>query len=252
MASTVAGTGIASPVTASSPLYARFSRRLRGLFIDWTISLVVMFGALMIASSLRNDDVSRALGIGVVLFVLLYEPVLVSMTGSTIGHRMTNMRVVDDAHGGNVSFLKAVARFVIKNLIGLYSFVAMATTRRNQTVHDLLTKSTVQMRDASKARAGEFVSEQIELASSNMPPWWRRLLVIVAYAFVAFWILYAVLIAISAVAPDMLSMRCVLEDICTKQEDRVANVAGLAMILCWIALFILGWRGKLCGARKSV
>lgn len=141
---------VALPNPAGSPLYARFSRRLRGLFIDWTISLAVIFSALMVASSYRNDDVSRALGIAVVLFMLFYEPILVSMTGGTIGHRMTNMRVVDDAHGGNVSFQKAVARFVIKTLIGIYSFIAMATTRRNQAVHDLLTRSTMQIRDASK------------------------------------------------------------------------------------------------------
>ena len=32
-------------------------------------------------------------------------------------------------------------------MLGLYSFVILAATRRNQAIHDLLTKSTVQIRD---------------------------------------------------------------------------------------------------------
>ncbi|OQW55961.1 MAG: hypothetical protein A4S14_11285 [Proteobacteria bacterium SG_bin9] len=240
---------VALPYPASAPLYARFSRRLRGLFIDWTISLVVMFSALIVASSLRNDDISRVLGVIVILFVLLYEPVLVSMTGGTIGHRMTNMRVVDDATGGNVSFLKAVARFVIKSVIGLYSFVAMAITRRNQAVHDLLTHSTMQIRDASKALPGEFLSEQTELTASNMPPRWRRLLVIAAYIVLTLFAAYAVLVALAALG--VIAPRCVFEDICTKQDDRIANVVAGAWMLSAILWFILGWRGKLYGARKT-
>jgi hypothetical protein len=36
-------------------------------------------------------------------------------------------------------------------VLGVYSFVTMATTSRRQAVHDLLTQSTVQIRDRSKA-----------------------------------------------------------------------------------------------------
>src|SRR5262245_4987412 len=94
--------------------YARFSRRLKGMFIDWAITLVVIFGALMIAASARNDNVCRIIGAVVVLALILYEPLLVSRTGGTIGHYLTNLRVVDNDHGGNVGFLKALARCAIK------------------------------------------------------------------------------------------------------------------------------------------
>ena len=36
-------------VAASVPLYARFSRRFRGIVIDWAIAMAVLFGALMLA-----------------------------------------------------------------------------------------------------------------------------------------------------------------------------------------------------------
>lgn len=233
----------------SPPLYARFSRRLRGLFIDWTLSLVVILSALMIASSLRNDDVSRALGVAVVLIVLLYEPVLVSMTGGTIGHHLTNMRVVDDAHGGNVSLPKACARFVIKSVVGIYSFIAMATTRRNQAVHDLLTRSTMQIRDVSKALPGEFVGESAELVHPDMPSRRRRIAVIAAYFVVAFIAAYAVLIGLGLTG--VISTRCVFEDICTQRENRIADVVAAIWLIGCVVLFIAGWRGWLFGARRG-
>jgi len=69
----------------------------------------------------------------------LYEPVLVSVTGSSIGHYLSNLRVVDDRTRGNVGFLKAIARLGIKTLLGVYSFLTMAVTSHHQAVHDLLT-----------------------------------------------------------------------------------------------------------------
>ena len=83
--------------------------------------------------------------------LVLYEPILVSRMGGTLGHYFTNLRVVDDRSGGNIGFARACARVVIKGVLGLYSFVILAATRRNQAVHDLLTRSTVQIRDPAKA-----------------------------------------------------------------------------------------------------
>src|SRR5262249_1492160 len=127
--------------------YARYTRRLKAYFLDWVLMIALMFGGLFIAVQFGSDNVARPLGFIVVAVLLLYEPLLVSLVGSTVGHYVYNMRVVDDRKGGNVSFFKAVVRVVIKNVLGLWSFVMMATTRRRQAVHDLLTRSTVQARD---------------------------------------------------------------------------------------------------------
>jgi uncharacterized RDD family membrane protein YckC len=115
---------------ATAPRYARFSRRFRGIVLDWMIAMAILFGAVMLASVVQNDNFSRALGVLVIAALLLYEPVLVSFTGSTLGHYFTNLRVVDERSGGNVSFLKACARVAIKGVLGLYSFVILAATRR--------------------------------------------------------------------------------------------------------------------------
>jgi uncharacterized RDD family membrane protein YckC len=83
----------------SAPRYARFSRRLRAMLLDWIITLAVIFGAVLVAATVGSDTLSRALGILVVVALLLYEPVLVSRMGGTLGHYLTNLRVVDERNG---------------------------------------------------------------------------------------------------------------------------------------------------------
>src|SRR5215475_435821 len=107
--------------------YARYTRRLKAYFLDWVLIIALIFGGLFVAVQFGSDNVARPLGLTVVAVLLLYEPLLVSLIGSTVGHYTYNMRVVDDRTGGNVSFLKAVARVVIKDVLGLYSFISMAT-----------------------------------------------------------------------------------------------------------------------------
>lgn len=236
-------------IPLDQPQYARFSRRLRGMFIDWTITLIAIFGAMAIATSVRNDDVSRALGIAVVIVLALYEPVLVSRAGGTIGHYLTNLRVVDEGHGGNVGFLKAVARFIIKGLIGWYSFIVMAATRRNQAIHDLVTRSTVQIRDRAKASPGEFVTERVELMHASMPSRLRRIAVICTY------LLFVVVVYLGVedvvVRGSLLSPRCVNTDVCSPAEKAVMAVMGLSFLAICAVCIVLGWKAKLPGARRA-
>ena len=62
----------AVPELPGQAQYARFSRRLRGVFVDWVLALVVMFGAIMIAVAVGNEILSRVLAFGVVVFFALY------------------------------------------------------------------------------------------------------------------------------------------------------------------------------------
>jgi len=185
------------PVTIA-PKYARFSRRFRGIVLDWMILMAILFGALMLASTVRNDNFARVLGTMVIAALLLYEPVLVSFTGSTLGHYFTNLRVVDERTGGNVSFLKACARAAIKGVLGLYSFVILMATRRNQAVHDILTKSTVQIRDPAKALPGQYVNERDGAADTSLPSWWRRVATICVYLALVHVAYIAVAMSLSA------------------------------------------------------
>lgn len=238
-----------SSAATDAPRYARFARRLRAMLIDWVIMIVLLFGGVGLAASLANDAISRVLGFAVVAMALLYEPVLVSWTGGTLGHRFTNLRVVDEAHGGNVSFLKACARVIIKGVLGLYSFVVMAATRRNQAVHDLLTHSTVQIRDAAIASDHDYIAERVELSAADMPSRSRRPAVILLYALLS-GVLYLAGI-VGLVAAGWVSESCFDTDICSAGENTL-NLGLTAGFLAALAVLVVaGWRGRLFGARRG-
>jgi uncharacterized RDD family membrane protein YckC len=232
----------------TAPQFARFSRRLRGIVFDWILVVVVAFGALSVAVAVRVDNFSRALGILVVIALLLYEPVMVSLTGGTLGHYFANLRVVDDRHGGNVSFLKALARVVIKGALGWLSFIVITATRRSQALHDLWTRSTVQIRDPAKAMPHHFITERTELLDPNMPSRLRRVVVISGYLLLIF-IAY-ILVLVGLVAAGVISPGCFYKSYCSMGEKYLEIGAGLT----WIAISTigigLGWRGRLTGARR--
>lgn len=231
------------------PLYARFSRRLKGIFFDWLIAISVIFAAIFVAVTVQNDNFSRWLGILVVVALLLYEPLLVPTTGGTLGHWLTNLRVVDERTGGNVSVLKACARVLIKGVLGWYSFVVLAATRRNQAIHDLLTRSTVQIRDPAKARAGQYIMERTDLSEPGMPSRLRRLVVIVIWLALAFCGLMAVSTGI--VAAGMLSASCIDRNVCSGAERILTLATGLALVAMTALIIVFGWKGRLFGARRG-
>jgi uncharacterized RDD family membrane protein YckC len=234
---------------APAPLYARFSRRLRGIVIDWIIAMAAIFGAVFLAISVGSDNFSRALGFLVIAALLLYEPVLVSLTGGTLGHYFTNLRVIDDRSRGNVSFLKACARIVIKGLLGWYSFVILAATRRNQAIHDLLTRSTVQIRDPAKARPGQYITERTELAASGMLSLIRRTVVTGVFLLL---MVFAFIIAVNLItSAGMLSHGCLDSNYCSGGETITLLAAGITLLVTTAVIIALGWRGGLLGARKA-
>lgn len=239
-----AGMPISSP-----PRYARFSRRLRGMLLDWIIALIVIFGTVLVASTVGSDNFSRTLGFLALIALLLYEPVLVSLTGGTLGHFFSNLRVVDDGNGGNVSFAKACARVVIKGLLGWYSFVILAATRRNQAVHDLLTRSTVQIRDPTKALPGQYIAERSASMAANVPSRGRRVAVICIYLALAFVAFVAILGGMMSVG--LMSARCLDNNFCSAGERIISLAASLTLLAATALVVTLGWKGRLFGARKA-
>lgn len=231
--------------TSAKIAYGRFSRRLKAFAIDWIIIMLLLVTALFVAVSTSSDRVGRVLGFTFVVVWLLYEPLLVWPAGSTVGHYISNLRVVDDRTHGNVSFLKAVARLLIKSLLGIYSFITMGTTSRHQAVHDLLTRSTVQIRDQSKARDFEYVVENTKLLSPTMPSRLRRLAAILCYSF-------AVLAFYTVSMGVLTSNVCLSSGRCSSAENAIIQIGALIFLGASTLFIIQGWRGRLYGCRGRV
>ena len=209
--------------------------------------IVSIHSAVLIAVTVDSDSLARTLGFSVAVGWFLYEPLLVAFAGGTIGHYQRNLRVVDDRTGGNVSFLKAIARCVIKATLGWYSFISMVTTRRHQAVHDLLTRSTVQIRDLAKARPHHYRTEATEFSRAGMPSRTRRVVITALYLIGCF-VIFDVAI-IGATVGGLLSHDCVYSDRCTVSE----TIGLVATFVGWVGVSVvclaLGWRGRLPGAR---
>ena len=137
---------------------ARFPRRLNALTTD---VLVLIGFSTVVFLLIPSGDESPALRL--FLWVLwwsglfLYEPVMIAWRGSTLGHLAFNLKVVDDHTGGNPSFAKALGRLPLKSLLGVFTFVSMSFSRRHQAFHDMITGTTVQVRDPGRALPQHFV-----------------------------------------------------------------------------------------------
>jgi uncharacterized RDD family membrane protein YckC len=244
----VSNTGLSLPVDRIK--YGRFNLRLRGFAIDFIVFLLAMFAGLSAVTATNSEELARVVGFSVAAAYFLYEPLLVSTTGGTIGHYLSNLRVVDDRSGGNIGFVKALARALIKTVLGWYSFITMLVTRRHQAVHDVLTRSTVQVRDPARANSGHYVGERVELASAGMPSRLRRIIVILIYVLVSAVFLVMglkLLIALGIVPP--VSPSCVNYDICSGSERLQFGVLGFCLIAAAVLCIALGWRGRLWGGR---
>src|SRR5215475_16014199 len=103
----------AGDASSDTQAYVRFTRRVQAVLVDTIIFMIILAAALAVAVSFASDNIARIVGFTVAATWLFYEPLLVSLTGGTIGHYL----YVDD-RGGNVNFLKAVARVLIKSLLG--------------------------------------------------------------------------------------------------------------------------------------
>jgi uncharacterized RDD family membrane protein YckC len=235
---------------ADETKYGRFSRRLQAVLIDSIVMSLILATTLFIAVSLQSDNVGRILGFSAVAIFLLYEPILVSFVGSTVGHLATNLRVFDNRTGKNVSFPKAVIRAVIKTVLGLYSFITMAFTLRHQALHDILTGSTVQIRDPAKARPHHYSFERASAANSDMPSVARRLGIIVAYIFAGTCILvFGVYLVTLANPTAVMSAACADNDICSARDEMVINGLTATWLILIAIVIAQGLRGKLWGAR---
>ena len=157
--------------------------------------------------------------------------------------------MVDDRTHGNIGILKAFARVAIKTVLSWYSFFSMTATRRHQAVHDILTRSTVQIRDPSKALPHHYSPERIELSNRGMPSRGRRILVIGAYGAASYFALVLLVLFVRQFG-GLMSTACPQSSAyCSSGDTFLMWVLGLAWIVS-IAFFIgLGRRGRLWGAR---
>ena len=182
---------------------------------------------------------------GLVLGVILYEAVAVSVWGCTLGQWFSNLRVVAPTPTGRLPLRKAFLRCLLKGLTGLASFATMGATQRNQALHDLPFRTTVEIVDPSRALDHHFIRERPALTPAELPSRIRRVLVIAGY-------LVLLVILLSAGTIAVASPECIDTGSCKPGERQLLSVVTTGWLAASIAAALFGWQGRLPGAHRRL
>jgi uncharacterized RDD family membrane protein YckC len=133
---------VASGVTQ---LYPTITARIKAGEID----ALVIFGFLsvLIISYIAIGRETPAILFICIAISLLYEPVLVTWRGQTIGHKIMVFRIIDSVTKMNLSFAKSFSRFILKMVLGVVSLLWAFFDRHEQFFHDNMTRSMAVMCD---------------------------------------------------------------------------------------------------------
>lgn len=117
--------------------------RVKALVID-SIMLVLMMGAVtFLFSKMENVPEYYRIVAFVVIFIL-YDPLLTSFTGGTIGHKANGIRVKRSSdHSRNLLLPLAILRFLIKAVLGIISLVTLSFNEERKGIHDFAAGSAV-------------------------------------------------------------------------------------------------------------
>lgn len=231
------------PDKSMSKIYfANYSRRIQAALLDGIFLLVIFVSLIILASNVE----SQWMKVSMFVFVgLLFEPLLVSTTGASLGHHYKGLRVEKDGSGRNLNLFEAILRFFIKSILGAFSLVFFLTTKRHKALHDMAVNSVVVMSQASIKKGIEGVSERVteEVGYKNASKL-RRLLMIVLYTFL-------VLIINGSIILMTNSRECIDRNQCTMLENMIASISGFVVIGLFFIIVYFGWQSRLWGCRRS-
>ncbi|MDC9722596.1 MAG: RDD family protein [Urechidicola sp.] len=116
--------------------------RVKAAIIDSIVIILFMAVTTDLFSRFENvPDYAKM--IAFTLIFILYDPLMVSLFGSTIGHRISNIKVQRLENGKRINIGLAIVRFLIKATLGWISFFTVSTSEKRQAIHDSIVSSIV-------------------------------------------------------------------------------------------------------------
>ncbi len=130
--------------------YADLLERVYALLIDGSIILlmvVVSFIVYFMGNSIAGSYTTSGLvGISVILvcvFSLLYFSYFESSEKQATPGKQAASIIVTDRHGRRISFMRAVARNLVKGLASVVSIIPIMASGKKQGVHDMMAGTLV-------------------------------------------------------------------------------------------------------------
>lgn len=225
--------------------YPRFIKRFRAILVDSVILPVAVVAVLITGNAM---GVTTAFGKAMLFLVplLILEPVLVALTGGTIGHHLMKIRVAKIDGSGNINIFAATIRFIVRLLLGGLSLIFVFTTTKHQALHDLIARSVVIHKDPIGLPAFDVLPErENDSAAYIYPAVWRRVVIVSLY-----WLLISIGLGIAIALTS--SDACFRGETCTAIDTLLDRLLSIAWLVCLGWVTIRGWNGRLYGARKSI
>lgn len=124
-------------------IYPSLLKRIQSVAID---TVLIFFVAYLIFSLLDSYSFA-ALNLKAVFFILifvLYEPLMVTFTGGTLGHKVMEITVRQELnHNEHILLASAFLRFFAKVLLGTLSLLTVTLNDEKRAIHDMVSGSVV-------------------------------------------------------------------------------------------------------------
>jgi len=127
----------------SDVVHASIQDRIKAAVIDSIIIIVALFMTSELFALFDSIPNYIKIVVSIIVFIL-YDPLLTSLKGGTIGHTLSKITVrKDEKLDENISFPRALIRFVLKALLGWISLITISGNEKKKAIHDYAANSVV-------------------------------------------------------------------------------------------------------------
>ncbi|WP_047417003.1 RDD family protein [Cellulophaga sp. Hel_I_12] len=123
--------------------YAVLPERVKAAIIDSIVLIVMMYAVSELFGVFETVPDSFRILAFISIFIL-YDPILTSIYGGTIGHSFSKILVKSAKNPlKNISFPLAIIRFIIKFFLGWLSLLTVTSNEKRKALHDFAVNSIV-------------------------------------------------------------------------------------------------------------
>lgn len=128
--------------------YPQLIERIKATFADtfFILAFLLFVGYLFQTNDAADSDVKKII---IVLTIVIYEPLLVSLLGGTLGHKMMGLMVRDvETVTKKINFFKAFIRFLLKSIFGWISLLTVTSDDKKRALHDKAVGAVVLIKES--------------------------------------------------------------------------------------------------------